>query len=390
MKSGHGNAWSLRGKVSLALVIAAWLVEPVAARYIRPDLDNVPVERIVANLEELAKKNPKDAQIRFNLARVHAMAFALKSDTAQVRKGDEARGAWFGYEPPHVPFAVKPSDDPARLKAAREHLEKAIARYQEAINLGQDNLPARLGQAWCLQQAGEKGKAIAGYRKVIEDAWQKEKDLKRAPLGWHSVTAETAGYLIPLLDKEKNGAEIATLQERIKQMRMVPRPITPIVVPLRDGLRPSDLEDRAACVRFDADGTGLRKPWSWITPDAGWLAHDPQGRGEITSSLQMFGSVTFWLFWANGYEALRVLDDDGDGTLSGTELRGLAIWQDRNGDGRCDPGEVRPVSDWGIVALSCRWEKHAQHRDGISFAPEGVRFRNGSVRPTYDLILQPR
>lgn len=74
----------------------------------------------------------------------------------------------------------------------------------------------------------------------------------------------------------------------------------------------------------------------------------------------MFGSVTFWIFWRDGYEALRSLDDDQDGILSGAELRGMALWQDRNGNGVSDEqGEVRSVAEWGITAISCAGEADA-------------------------------
>lgn len=365
-------------------------VQSAQAMYMRPDLVDVPIDRLIKNLTDLADKNPDDVQARLNLARVHAMAFALKTDTAQVRKNKENEGVFFGYEPRNVPFTVKPTDDEDKLKIAKEHLAKAIKRYAEAVKMAPDNLTAALGYAWCLDQSGDKDKAVKEYRKVIEAGWQKEKDMKRAPLGWHSVTAEAAGYLIPLLDKEKDKEEIQTLQARIAKLSTVPRPVTPVVIPLRDSLTVHDLEDRSASVPFDADGTGLQKRWTWITKDAGWLVYDPRGTGQVTSGLQFFGGVTFWMFWDNGYQALAALDDDGDGVLTGKELQGLAIWQDKNGDGICDPGELKSLSELGIVAISCRYERDSQHPDRIAFSPRGVIFRDGSSRPTYDIILRPR
>ncbi len=88
------------------------------------------------------------------------------------------------------------------------------------------------------------------------------------------------------------------------------------------------------------------------------------------------------------------LDDDNNGVLTGDELRGLAIWRDANGDGVCDPGEVRPLSDYGIVAVSCRFE-HATHTTPTALQmvrsrPQGVTVRDGKTRPTFDLILKPR
>jgi len=378
------------------LALLSTLVGPPAAwaTYLRPDLENVPVERIAENLEAMAKKDSKDAKTRLNLARAHAMAYASKSDTAQVDKGRANNGVWFGFEPPHVPFKIKETDDKEKLKVARVHLEKAITWYEETVKLAPDNRTAALGLAWCIDQSGDKEKAIKAYRQLIDEAWKAEKDMTEAKLGWHSATAEAASYLIPLLQSDSENdavkAEIKTLQDRSAQMQALPRPITPIVVPLRDGLAAADLEDRAASVAFDADGTGLKKRWTWITKDAGWLVYDPRGTGKVDSALQLFGNVSFWMFWDNGYEALAALDNNRDGVLKSNELAGLAIWQDANGNGISDTGEVKPLSVWGISAISCQHLEHATHVEKIPFSPRGVEFNDGSTRATYDIVLRPR
>jgi len=36
---------------------------------------------------------------------------------------------------------------------------------------------------------------------------------------------------------------------------------------------------------------------------------------------------------------MDALDDNHDGWLTGNELHGLALWYDRNGNGKCDPGK---------------------------------------------------
>ena len=183
-------------------------------KYIRPQIESVPVDRLVANLNKLADENPKDALVRFNLARLHAMAFALKTDTAEIRKGQEEKGPFFGYEPRHIPFAVQETKDEDKLKEAKVQLAKAIDRYREALKLDPNLLPAQLGYAWCLEQSGKRDEAIAEYRKTIELGWKKEKDLTQADLGWHSIVAESAGYLKPLLDAGKDKDEIAELDRR--------------------------------------------------------------------------------------------------------------------------------------------------------------------------------
>ena len=360
------------------------------ALFMRVETEKVPVERLTTNLEAAVEKNPKDAAAVLNLARVHAMAYSLRADEVPVSKGGKQEGVWFGYEPAIVPFnKVTKTDDKDKLKAAQEHLGKALALYEKAIKLKPDDLRARLGHAWLLSQTDKKEAAIKELRAVVETGWEKEKDMRGLGLGGHTITAEGAGYLLPLLDKEKDKEEIAELTARVEKVNKLPRAVTPIAVPLKAGLTAADLEARTARVPFDADGTGLAKRWTWINPNAAWLVHDPKHTGKVTSALQMFGGVTFWLFWDTGYDALAALDDDGDGTLSGKELEGLALWHDANGNGVCDAGEVKPLAAHGIVSLSCRYARDPKHPDRIAYSAAGATFTDGTTRPTFDLVLHP-
>jgi len=345
-------------RLAFALIVAAAIGAPAPAIFLRPDLDKVPVARLVENLEKLAKDKPKDPEITLNLARTHAMAYAKKVSEVEVNTRTP-NAPWLGFTPTRVPFGkVEATEDKEKLKAAQANLEKAASWYEATLKIDADNATARLGLAWVTEQAGKKNEAIKLYRGLVEDAWekQKEKDLQVLGITGETITTEAGGYLIALLDAEKDKDELASLKDRIAKLKKLPRPITPIAVPLADGLTAADLENRNARVTFDADGSGEKKSWSWISPKAAWLVYDPKGRGDITSGLQFFGSVTFRLFWSNGYAALAALDDDRDGTLSGKELAGLALWHDANGNGVSDAGEVRPLSDHGIVSLSCQWQ----------------------------------
>src|SRR5262249_47414087 len=149
------------------------------------------------------------------------------------------------------------------------------------------------------------------YRKAIEKGWEKEKDAKRAGLGAQWIVVEAAGYLKPLLDVDKDKAELTELDERSAKLQRLPRPMTPIAIHLNDGLAARDIAAREARVSFDADGSGQQKTWSWLKPNAAWLVYDQSGTGRPDSALQLFGSVTFWCFWDNGYQALRALDNNG-------------------------------------------------------------------------------
>jgi len=388
----------------------------VRAMYIGPDIETVPVDRLIRNLEQLVSTNPKSVVLHHNLARVHAMAFALKMEptqATQITRGKDYEGVWFGHEHDIVPFRAVATKDPAILEAAKQHLTKAIELYSETVLLDPADLTIRLGYAWCLDQSGNRGQAITAYRSVIADGWSREQSIfreneafrnaisanqgvagavppPRPPStgpGWRSVTVEAAGYLIPLLDREKDKDEITTLTDRLQQFSRMGRSITPIVIPLRDGVTVSELLDRTAQISFDADGSGIPKRWTWITPNAGWLVHAPRKSHPVTSALQMFGNITFWLFWENGYQALSALDDNGDGALQGSELDGLAVWRDSNRNGKDEEGEVKTLAEWGIVSLSCDHEVLPENTDYVAFSSAGVTLANGRTRPTYDILL---
>jgi len=363
------------------------IASAASARFARVEIEQVPIDRIAKNLKNAIEKDPKSAQAVLNLARAHAMAYALRSDEVPVttRTPDII---WFGYTPPIVPFRdVAKTDDKEKLKAAKEHLDTAIKLYDDAIKLAPDDLRAQLGRAWLLSQTDNKAEAVVALRKVLDKAWEKEKDLKAVGLGGHTITAEGGGYLIALLDPEKDKDEIAALKERVTKLGRLPRPVTPIAIPLRAGLTATDIEDRSASVTFDADGSGLPKKWSWTTKDSAWLVHDPKQSGKITSGLQLFGNVTFWMFWETGYDALAALDDNRDGQLTGQELDGLSLWNDANGNGISEPGEVKSLTEHGIVAISCKSERDAKHPDRIAFSKSGVTFKDGTTRTSFDLVL---
>jgi len=379
-----------RGTVDLLAPVGVFLcftTLPLDSIYIGVESRRVPVARLVTNLERQLATNPKDAELHIKLARLYGMAFALNGENLPVvegRGGNEE--VWFGHEPNLVPHRVE-SAGKSRPEAARAYLKKAAEHYRAAVALDPTSLLARLGLGWTLEQSGNKTEAIAAYRAVIGQAWPREQSAKFAELGQRFYTVEAAEYLIPLLDPKADADEIAELRRRAELLRSVPRPITPLAVPLTDDATISTIVDLGAEVRFDADGSGRRDRWTWITPDAGWLVYDADGAGQITSALQWFGNVSFWLMWTSGYHALGALDDDMDGELKGRELRYLAIWRDGNRNGTSEPGEVRPLDRYGIVALSCR-STPGDNRLLAAKADAGVSFENGRVRPTYDVILR--
>ena len=397
------------------------------------ETQTVPIDRLFTNLQQRLTKDTNSFELTYDLARLHAMAYSTNLVSVSVinsalpefndRPKFYPSGGDAGV-PQTISLAIS---GPARVQALR-HLTNAIQLYERAVFLLKEStndirykewmvLRLELGYAWCLDQSGSRPTALKVYRKVLALAWKHEvtgdsifndwvngtwrplpfgnnPPLLNADLGEINglgpgvcISEETIGYLLRLLDPEADSIEIADLKRRQLRLSRGGRSYTPIIVPLEHASVLSDLVDVGAEVRFDLDGSGVQRSWGWITTKAAWLVFDPQGQGRITSGLQMFGNVTFWIFWRDGYAALRSLDNDHDGVLRGDELRGLALWQDLNGNGVSEPGEVRSVTEWGITAISCIGETDAS---GTVWSPIGVTFGNGQTRPTYDWISPSR
>jgi hypothetical protein len=162
--------------------------------------------------------------------------------------------------------------------------------------------------------------------------------------------------------------------------------ITPIIFSTREHGSALELLDSDTHVTFDLDGLGRNLQWPWLKPSTGLLVWDPFNKGEITSGRQLFGTATWWLLFPSGYAALDALDDNRDGSLSGSELRGIGVWFDKNANGRSDPGEVQPVADFGVRAIRTR-ATGSDH--GMPMNPQGIVLKDGTMVPTYDWIVAP-
>lgn len=369
-------------RCSLIAALLALCVAVAGAMPYKPDLVDVPVDRMVANLEKRVAADPKNAHLQYLLARVHAIAYAEKSSKLVVQRGSEVPIG--STELP--PWKVEPGTSPAQKRSAEEHLAQAVEHYKLAAKYDPASLAASLGYGWCLVQQGRKSDARVVLTDLYERAWRSE-STKTSMMPFEPCMAcEASKYLTPLLDPKKDAAFIARMREQTAKLSLLPRAVTPIIIPLED-VGFEHLIDRQAAVPFDLDASGRRLCWQWITPRAGWLVYLGRGLRAPSDGTRLLGARTFWIFWDNGYDALAAFDDDGDGQVSGDELDGLGVWRDANGNGIVDPGEILTLRQVGVVALSCR---HVLHPDGFPYSPGGIRMSDGSVRSSYDWISRGR
>ncbi|MEN3014472.1 MAG: hypothetical protein ABDH21_00180 [bacterium] len=65
--------------------------------------------------------------------------------------------------------------------------------------------------------------------------------------------------------------------------------------------------------------------------------------------------------YKSGYEKMRDLfDKNGDGVITGDELKNVYIWQDKNGDGKVDPGELKSAAEWNIKQFDTNKESYTR------------------------------
>ena len=208
-------------------------------------------------------------------------------------------------------------------------------------------------------------------------------------MGIRSLTEEATRYLVPLLDPVKDKAEIARLSASAGEIAKQPRPITPIAIPLRDGLSAADITDDDASVAFDLDGSALHNAGAGFARTrrgsssiAGTLAVSRRGCSFLATSRFGCSGRTATTRW--GARRQRRWQDCRRGTLGSV---GVARPKQRRPQRpRRSPARV---GEWGIVALSCGYEHDARHPHEIAFSRRGVTFANGATRPTFDLVLTP-
>lgn len=133
---------------------------------------------------------------------------------------------------------------------------------------------------------------------------------------------------------------------------------SPVILDLNgDGVSLSLLG--ASNATFDMTGDGQRVQTAWASAGDGFLAIDlgANGQGGPDGVIDQSKEIVF-TEWAPGttsdMDALRqVFDTNHDGKLDAVDGRwsDFRIWQDANGDGISDPGEVKTLDQLGITSI---------------------------------------
>jgi len=399
-----------------AALLGLALASPASALF--APAPSVPTDRLITNISAYIEENPEEAQGYYLLARVHYMAFVNRLD--HVRSNDPGSAK-------KLPRLVDPRQygkaegEKIKEEKAIEHARAALQLFSKAMELDKDNALYHLGLASFYEQSSPLAKEIAPNPKPAPPAPgvdppklvpESELFIKEAAaaylsaykldreaalakdsvfLPFYPVAYEAGKAYLRLIDqhdiKPEDDKTVGQIKADLAAIDGKPKAITPIVFRI-EGDSPRSLNDLIAqdkTVKFDLDADGVAEQRPWVNPDTAILVWDPDNTGRITSGEQLFGNMTFRMLFADGYCALDSLDDNRDGHLVSKELKGLALWHDRNVNGISEPGEVTPLGDTPVraIATGATGKVSGLHPMNTS----GITLDDGTTRPTWDWII---
>jgi hypothetical protein len=144
---------------------------------------------------------------------------------------------------------------------------------------------------------------------------------------------------------------------------------------------------------IDADGTPNRITWTARNSAVAFLAMDRNDNVAIDDGSELFGTSTrlhSGAEAANGFEALKDLDSNGDGFIgpSDTEWGALLLWTDSDHDGISQPQELRSIALSPVQAIETRYHWIGRRDSaGNIFGYRGFAHFLHGRRPIYDVFF---
>ncbi|MBF0108644.1 MAG: tandem-95 repeat protein [Magnetococcales bacterium] len=144
--------------------------------------------------------------------------------------------------------------------------------------------------------------------------------------------------------------------------------------------------------KFSMSPDGTVTPRTWVHPDDGFLVLDRNDNGQVDDITELF-SKYFSPVATTGGEALATLDANGDGRLDPSDpgFSRLSVWKDLDSDGITTPGELSPLSQWHIAAISLETEPvHAVVEGGLLLSQGTMVTTEGQSLSFVEVALHDR
>lgn len=139
---------------------------------------------------------------------------------------------------------------------------------------------------------------------------------------------------------------------------------------------------------FDLRGTGEPIQAATATNGDALLALDRNRNGQIDSGKELFGDQNGA---ADGFSELAQLDANGDGRVDSEDpiFNRLLAFEDRNRNGRSEPGELKPLIDVGVKSLNLDATESSEKSNGNSVVADSTFERtDGTTGRLGELLFQ--
>ena len=137
---------------------------------------------------------------------------------------------------------------------------------------------------------------------------------------------------------------------------------------------------------FDLTGSGFANKTGWVSSGSAFLVMDRNNNGKIDDISEMFGNNK-----ESGFQALAAYDTNKDEKIDSSDpiFNSLKLWQDKNGDGITENGELISLSDAGIKSISLNTTSTNINQEGNTITDVGsVEFNNGQTTQIADVNFQ--
>ncbi|MDE7252471.1 MAG: hypothetical protein K2O32_05945, partial [Acetatifactor sp.] len=137
---------------------------------------------------------------------------------------------------------------------------------------------------------------------------------------------------------------------------------------------------------FDYGSDGMKEKTAWADKGDGFLVYDRNENGLIDDGSELFGDRTLLedgRYAADGFAALGQYDTNGDNVIDSSDeiFSKLAVWQDINGNGITDDGELKSLEELGIISIGiAQQENRRVDENGNTVLSEAeVTMSDGSI-----------
>jgi len=138
---------------------------------------------------------------------------------------------------------------------------------------------------------------------------------------------------------------------------------------------------------FDINGDGRKESTAWVKGSSAFLVMDRNNNGTIDDGTELFGDQHGAL---HGFQELARFDSNSDNIINSrdTVFKALKVYQDMNGNGRIDSGEVTSLEKAGVASINLDFTQIDSQKSGNRLILKGsFTTTDGSTRDIADALL---